>query len=85
MSSNVENFWVVSNNHHNPLINKLMNFSLWLNCGSSGMKVWLPLSDEANEIQQQNRIVLSFPLKFYPLGKFYYFSLLIIFEFLLNY
>lgn len=68
VSSNVETFWVVSNNHYNPLINKLMNFSLWLNCGSNGMKVWLPLSDEDNEIQQQNRIVLSFPLKFYPLG-----------------
>lgn len=44
ISTSVENFWVVSNSQQNPLINKLMNFSLWLNCGSNGIKVWLPLS-----------------------------------------
>ena len=44
ISTCVENFWVISNSQQYPLINKLMNFSLWLNCGSSGIKVWLPLS-----------------------------------------
>ena len=67
ISTAVENFWVISNNQPNQLINKLMNFSLWLNCGSNGIKVWLPLSGDETEVQQQNRIILTFPLKFYPL------------------
>ncbi len=45
-----------------------MNLSLWINCGSNGVKVWLPLSGEENEVQQSNRVILSFNLNFYPLG-----------------
>lgn len=31
-------------------------------------KVWLPLSGDDQEVKQSNRIILTFPLNFYPLG-----------------
>ncbi len=69
ISSSVENYWVVCNQNNNVrLLNIYLNFSLWLNCGSSGIKVWLPLSGDEEKVQQANRIILTFPLKFYPLG-----------------
>lgn len=41
ISNCVENFWVIPNNQNAKLINYLINFTLWLNCGSKGIKVWL--------------------------------------------
>ena len=69
ISSSVENYWVVCNQNNNVrLLNIYLNYSLWLNCGCSGIKVWLPLSGDEDKVQQANRIILTFPLKFYPLG-----------------
>lgn len=67
-SDNVENFWVVPNNHGTKLQNHLMNLTLWLNCGMKGVKLWLPLSGEENELQQSNRVFLKLPVNFYPLS-----------------
>lgn len=68
LSSNVENFWVVADNPKHKLLNELINFSLWIYCGSHGMKLWLPLSGEESRVEQSNRIILNFSLTFYPSG-----------------
>ncbi len=67
-SERVENFWVIPNNQTNKLYNNLMNLTLWLNCGGAGVKLWIPLSGEENEVQQSNRVFLNLPVNFYPLG-----------------
>ena len=68
LASNVENYWVVADNPKNKLLNELLNFSLWIYCGSHGMKLWLPLSGEESQVEQSNRIILNFALNFYPSG-----------------
>ena len=68
LASNVENYWVVADNPKNKLLNELINFSLWIYCGSHGMKLWLPLSGEESQVEQSNRIILNFALNFYPSG-----------------
>ncbi len=67
-SERVENFWVIPNNQTNKLHNNLLNLTLWLNCGRAGIKLWLPLSGEENEVQQSNRVFLNLPVNFYPLS-----------------
>lgn len=39
-SKHVENFWVVPNNQTFKLHNHLINLTLWLNCGGTGVKLW---------------------------------------------
>ena len=71
LSNGVETCWIVCHgaSAHAPLLNKYLNYSLWLNCGSYGVKVWLPLAgDDELHVQQSNRVILSFPIRFYPLG-----------------
>lgn len=66
IASCVENLWTLSNID----CNTYMKSSLWLCCGSNGMKVWLPLSHKEDSVRfQSHRIMLNFPLSIYPLGK----------------
>ncbi|XP_071952667.1 guanine nucleotide exchange factor subunit RIC1-like [Antedon mediterranea] len=68
LASNVENLWAVSGVcHKKPHLTE----SLWLGCGATGMKVWLPLYPEGDEKRHgflSKRIMLSFHLKIYPLA-----------------
>ncbi len=49
--------------------NAYMKSSLWLSCGASGMKIWMPLSHKEDSVRfQSHRIMLSFQLTTYPLG-----------------
>ncbi len=63
----VENIWTISQqNSTNPYLSN----ALWLCCGLHGMKVWLPLYRKVDEpIFQSHRIMLTFGLTIYPLGK----------------
>ncbi|XP_033103586.1 RAB6A-GEF complex partner protein 1-like [Anneissia japonica] len=68
LASNVENLWAVSGVCHKKP--HLME-SLWLGCGATGMKVWLPLYPDGDEKHHgflSKRIMLSFHLKIYPLA-----------------
>lgn len=69
LSDNTENFWIMTDNPRHKLLNGLLNYSLWIYCGSHGMKLWLPLSGEESAVNQSNRIILNFSLKFYPISK----------------
>jgi hypothetical protein len=63
----VENIWTIS---HQNSTNPYLSNALWLCCGLHGMKVWLPLYRKADEpIFQSHRIMLTFGLTIYPLGK----------------
>lgn len=66
IASCVENIWTTSNIECDNIYMKL---SLWLSCGSNGMKVWLPLSHKEDSVRfQSHRIMLSFPLSIFPLA-----------------
>jgi hypothetical protein len=63
----VENIWTIS---HQNSTNPYLSNALWLCCGLHGMKVWLPLYRKVDEpIFQSHRIMLTFGLTIYPLGK----------------
>lgn len=69
LASNVENLWVPSESKKSKLH---LTESVWLFCGSHGMKVWLPLfpkHDQNNKVYTftSKRIMLPFNLKIYPL------------------
>ncbi|XP_055854066.1 guanine nucleotide exchange factor subunit Rich [Episyrphus balteatus] len=69
LASCVECFWL-SNSDRSP-----MGDCLWLYSGSHGMRVWLPILPPNEEVRDSHRlhsfmskrIMLSFPLKLYPL------------------
>ena len=63
----VESIWTIS---HQNSTNPYLSNALWLCCGLHGMKVWLPLYRKVDEpIFQSHRIMLTFGLTIYPLGK----------------
>jgi len=63
----VESIWTIS---HQNSTNPYLSNALWLCCGLHGMKVWLPLYRKTDEpIFQSHRIMLTFGLTIYPLGK----------------
>ena len=68
LASCVECFWLSSSERNH------MRDCLWLYSGIHGMRVWLPVLPSQDEIRKPNRhtfmskrIMLSFPLKLYPL------------------
>lgn len=69
LASCVECFWL-SNSERSP-----MGDCLWLYSGAHGMRVWLPILPPNEEVRDSHRlhsfmskrIMLSFPLKLYPL------------------
>lgn len=67
IAAHVESIWTISRrNSTNPYFSN----ALWLCCGLHGMKVWLPLYRKLDEPRfQSHRIMLTFNLTIYPLGK----------------
>jgi RAB6A-GEF complex partner protein 1 len=67
IAARVENIWTIS---HRNSTNPYFSNALWLCCGLHGMNVWLPLYRKLDEPRfQSHRIMLSFGLTIYPLGK----------------
>ncbi|XP_065184852.1 guanine nucleotide exchange factor subunit RIC1-like [Sycon ciliatum] len=67
LASSVEMIWSAA---HSTSCRYLQQ-ALWLGCGASGMKVWLPLfptSDDPQPSFLSKRIMLTFPLRIYPLA-----------------
>jgi hypothetical protein len=63
----VESIWTIS---HQNSTNPYLSNALWLCCGSRGMNVWLPLYRKSDEPRfQSHRIMLTFGLTVYPLGR----------------
>ena len=63
----VESIWTIS---HQNSTNPYLSNALWLCCGLRGMNVWLPLYRKLDEPRfQSHRIMLTFGLTIYPLGR----------------